>query len=57
MNFYTVIKQFCENRDGATAIEYGLITAMISVVIIASLTLMGTELNNTFGFIGSTLSN
>jgi pilus assembly protein Flp/PilA len=41
---------------GATAIEYGLIAALISVVIIAALRLTGNSLKVVFNNIGSTLS-
>jgi len=42
-------------KRGATAIEYGLIAAGISVVIIAVLTTIGTELNTKFTSIGDGL--
>ena len=51
------ICRFRKNQDGATAIEYGLIAALIAVVIIAAVTTVGTELNNTFGVVGSKLSS
>jgi pilus assembly protein Flp/PilA len=41
---------------GATAIEYGLIAALISVVIIAALRLTGNSLKLVFNNIGGTLS-
>ena len=37
--------RFLDAESGATAIEYGLIAALISVVIIGALTLIGTSLN------------
>lgn len=43
--------------DGVTAIEYGLIAALIAVVIIIALTIVGTELNTTFTTIQEALSN
>ncbi len=49
------IKDLWRNEDGATAIEYGLIAALISVVIIAALTLVGGNLENTFNLIGNSL--
>ncbi len=49
------IKDLWRNEDGATAIEYGLIAALISVVIIAAVTLVGTNLENTFNQIGNAL--
>jgi pilus assembly protein Flp/PilA len=44
----TTIRKFLKDESGATAIEYGLIAALISVVIIATLTLLGNTLNQTF---------
>ena len=52
MNF---IKNFIREEDGVTAIEYGLIAALIAVVIIASVTIVGTQLKATFTTIGSKL--
>ena len=45
MNF---ISRFLRNESGATAIEYGLIAAGISVVIIAAVNTLGGTLNTTF---------
>ncbi len=42
------IKQFLRSCNGATAIEYGLIAALIAVVTIAGLTVVGTTLNTKF---------
>ena len=39
---------FFKNEDGATAIEYGLIAAGISIAIIAAVTSLGTSLNSEF---------
>lgn len=50
-----LIKDLWRNEDGATAIEYGLIAALISVVIIAALTLVGGSLEETFNQIGNAL--
>ncbi|HRH20852.1 MAG TPA: Flp family type IVb pilin [Brevundimonas sp.] len=49
------IKQFLNDESGATAIEYGLIAALISVAIITAVTLLGTNLSNTFDSIAQTL--
>jgi pilus assembly protein Flp/PilA len=46
---------FLKNESGATAIEYGLIAAGISVVIIATVNAIGTSLNTKFGDISSQL--
>ncbi|MBB4197920.1 Flp family type IVb pilin [Rhodoblastus sphagnicola] len=40
-----LLKSFLRDQSGATAIEYGLIAALISVVAIATLTTIGTKLN------------
>lgn len=42
------IRAFLKNESGATAIEYGLIAACISVAIIAVVQGVGTKLNSTF---------
>ncbi len=42
------IKQFMQEDDGVTAIEYGLIAALIAVVIIAAVKVLGTGLNDLF---------
>ncbi len=49
--------RFLRDQDGATAIEYGLIAAGISVAIIAAVQGIGGKLQNTFNFIGTQLSN
>jgi pilus assembly protein Flp/PilA len=43
-----LIKRFAQDPSGATAIEYGLIAAGISVAIITVLQGLGTKLNTTF---------
>ena len=47
--------RFLKDESGATAIEYGLIAALISVVIVTALTTIGTNLNTAFTGIGTTL--
>jgi pilus assembly protein Flp/PilA len=42
------LKKFFKEEDGVTAIEYGLIAALIAVAIIVAVTAVGTGLNNTF---------
>jgi pilus assembly protein Flp/PilA len=53
----SVITSFIRDETGATAIEYGLIAALISVVIIAALTTVGTKLNVTFGTVSNSLGS
>ena len=43
-----LISRFVRDESGATAIEYGLIAALIAVVIITALTTVGTTLNAKF---------
>ncbi len=43
-----LILRFFKNDGGVTAIEYGLIAGIISIVIIGAVTTAGTVLNNTF---------
>ena len=42
------IKKFIKNNKAATAIEYGLIAALIAVAAITAMKGLGTKLNNTF---------
>jgi len=44
-----LVKRFAKDESGATAIEYGLIAAGISVAIIAVVQGLGTNLKTTFG--------
>ena len=44
----STIKRFCRDENGATAIEYGLIAAGISVAIITVVGTLGSSLNTTF---------
>ncbi len=49
------LMRFLKDEDGVTAIEYGLIAALIAVVIIVAVTLVGTSLNQIFGRISTEL--
>jgi pilus assembly protein Flp/PilA len=49
------IKQFLSNEEGVTAIEYGLIAALIAVAVITAVKLIGTNLNTTFASISTAL--
>ena len=51
------VQRFLKNESGATAVEYGLIAALIGVVIIAGATLLGTALNAKFQAIGATVQS
>jgi pilus assembly protein Flp/PilA len=50
-----LISRFVRDESGATAIEYGLIAALISVVIITAITAIGTNLSSTFTTISGKL--
>jgi pilus assembly protein Flp/PilA len=47
------IRNFVRDNKGATAIEYGLIAALIAVAAIATMTTLGTSLNTTFTKVNS----
>ncbi len=49
------VTRFLKDESGATAIEYGLIAALISVVIIGALTTLGTNLNTDFTSVSTAL--
>jgi pilus assembly protein Flp/PilA len=51
----TLVQRFLNDDSGATAIEYGLIAAGISVAIIAAVNTLGTNLTTTFTSISSQL--
>jgi pilus assembly protein Flp/PilA len=48
--------RFMNDESGATAIEYGLIAALIGVAIIAAATSLGGQLSNTFTTVSNKLS-
>lgn len=50
-----VFSRLMRDEGGATAIEYGLIAALISVVIIAAITAVGTQLSTVFNTIQTDL--
>ena len=51
-----LVKRFAKDESGATAIEYGLIAAGISVAIIAVVQGLGTNLKSTFGTVQTALA-
>ncbi len=52
----STMKRFLSDESGATAIEYGLIAALISVVCIAVFTAIGTKLNVKFTAVSNALN-
>ena len=57
--FYRRLSFYCliEDRSGATAIEYGLIAALVSVAGIAAFDLLGDSLSATFDLVNSAVAN
>jgi pilus assembly protein Flp/PilA len=50
-----LISRFVRDESGATAIEYGLIAALVAVVLIAALQALGTNLSTTFSGVATNL--
>ncbi|MGF7129687.1 pilus assembly protein Flp/PilA [Paraburkholderia sp. EB58] len=48
-------KRFLRDEDGVTAIEYGLIAALIALIIIGSVTTLGTHLNLVFSDVAASV--
>jgi pilus assembly protein Flp/PilA len=53
----SIFKRFMNDESGATAIEYGLIAALISVALIAGATTLGSALNTTFANITTKMTD
>ncbi|ALL14400.1 Flp family type IVb pilin [Caulobacter henricii] len=47
------LSRFLNDESGATAIEYGLIVALVAVVIVSAVTTLGTNLKATFTKVGT----
>lgn len=52
-----MIARFWKEEEGVTAIEYGLIAALIAIVIITGATAVGTNLNSLFTYISTKLTH
>ena len=50
------LRKLLNDESGATAIEYGLIAALIAVVIIGALTLLGTSISDKFNTIAGAVA-
>jgi pilus assembly protein Flp/PilA len=55
MRFIEATRRFAQDEEGVTAIEYGLIAALIAVGIIVGATAVGTKLNTLFNNIATKL--
>lgn len=49
------VSKFLNDESGATAIEYGLIAALVAVVLVTALTAMGKQLSGTFSKVTANL--
>ena len=52
----TCLKHFCDDESGATAIQYGILAALVSVAAIGGLTTMGNTLNTLFTTVSSSMN-
>ena len=55
MTMKKFISKFMSDESGATAIEYGLIAALIAVVIIAAVTALGSNISTQFGKVATAI--
>ena len=51
-----MLNRFAADESGATAIEYGLIAALIAVAIIVALQTLSTNIQTTFNYVGTQIS-
>jgi pilus assembly protein Flp/PilA len=56
MFMLSLIRRFRRNNEGATAIEYGLIAALIATAAIAAMTTIGQNLETTFKNVGDDIA-
>ena len=56
-NFSQYLKTFWADEEGATAIEYGLMAALIAAVIVTAVTTIGTNLKGVFEYIGGKITS
>jgi pilus assembly protein Flp/PilA len=55
IDMFTIARKFMKDEGGATAIEYGLIAALVAVAIVGALTTLGSGLTTMFGKVNSDL--
>jgi pilus assembly protein Flp/PilA len=56
LKLFALLQAYKKNEDGATAIEYGLIAAGISLAIVAAVYAFGDDLETLFGDLGGALT-
>ena len=54
---FRMIKAFAKDEEGATAIEYGLIAALVAVAAISALDALGSSLIGTFDFVSTSIND
>jgi len=54
---YDVVRSIVLDEGGATAVEYGLIAALVSIAGVAAFTAMGSSLNSIFDYVTDLTSN
>jgi len=54
--FISAVKAFAADENGVTAIEYGLLAALIGVVVATGATTLGSDISGLFGKIGAKLA-
>ena len=52
---FRFVRKLRKDELGATAIEYGLVAGLISLVIVTTITMVGSKLTAVFNYIGTTL--
>ncbi|MFA0743743.1 MAG: hypothetical protein LASZOEIN_000521 [Candidatus Fervidibacter sp.] len=50
-----ILRRLLKEEEGQTLVEYGLLVALIALVVIAALTVLGRKVANTFNSINATL--
>ena len=51
----TILHKFAGNSKGATAVEYGLIAALISIAAVSAMGTIGTKINSTFDKVSTSI--
>lgn len=57
MSIMKILCRLHSDTDGATMIEYAILASLIAVVSIAAITTVGTNVNNTFTTVGTSLTS
>ena len=55
--FKQSVQDFLRREDGPTAVEYAVLLALIIIVCLASISILGTNANNTFKTVGAKLGS